>query len=93
MAIYKVFISILLACFLRHVLFYVLQNLQPKDIVFRFYQKFSERDMKEITVEDVILEEFIELLNVVYPSHKPVSGVFKYTKLLFEEINLLPYSG
>lgn len=39
-----------------------------------FFSKFSERDKKEITVEDVILDEFIELLSVVYPSHKPVSG-------------------
>lgn len=39
-----------------------------------FFSKFSERDKKEITVEDVILDEFIELLNVVYPSHKPVTG-------------------
>uniref|UniRef100_A0A0M3IHG3 BTB domain-containing protein n=1 Tax=Ascaris lumbricoides TaxID=6252 RepID=A0A0M3IHG3_ASCLU len=39
-----------------------------------FFSRFSERDKKEIAIEDVILEEFIELLNVVYPSHKPVSG-------------------
>lgn len=39
-----------------------------------FFSKFSERDKKEIPVEDVILDEFIELLNVVYPSHKPVSA-------------------
>lgn len=39
-----------------------------------FFSKFSERDKKEITVEDVILDEFLELLSVVYPSHKPVSG-------------------
>ncbi|KAK6105084.1 BTB/POZ domain containing protein [Brugia malayi] len=39
-----------------------------------FFSKFSERDKKEITVEDVILDEFIELLSVVYPSHKPVSA-------------------
>uniref|UniRef100_A0A1I7XHI6 MATH domain-containing protein n=1 Tax=Heterorhabditis bacteriophora TaxID=37862 RepID=A0A1I7XHI6_HETBA len=38
-----------------------------------FFSKFSEREKKEIPVEDVILEEFIELLNVVYPSHKPIS--------------------
>lgn len=39
-----------------------------------FFSKFSERDKKEICVEDVILDEFIELLNVVYPSHKRVSA-------------------
>ncbi|CAJ0593526.1 unnamed protein product [Cylicocyclus nassatus] len=38
-----------------------------------FFGKFSEREKREIAVEDVILEEFIELLNVVYPSHKPIS--------------------
>ncbi|VDN39822.1 unnamed protein product, partial [Gongylonema pulchrum] len=37
-----------------------------------FFSKFRERDKKEITVEDVILDEFLELLNVVYPSHKPL---------------------
>ncbi|VDM48949.1 unnamed protein product [Toxocara canis] len=39
-----------------------------------FFSRFSERDKKEIAIEDVILEEFVELLNVVYPSHKPVSA-------------------
>jgi hypothetical protein len=39
-----------------------------------FFSRFSERDMKEIPVEDVIPEEFMELLNVVYPSHKPISA-------------------
>ncbi|VDM96127.1 unnamed protein product [Thelazia callipaeda] len=39
-----------------------------------FFSKFSERNKKEITVEDVILDEFIEMLSVVYPSHKPVSA-------------------
>ncbi|MCP9264227.1 BTB and MATH domain-containing protein 38 [Dirofilaria immitis] len=34
----------------------------------------SKAGQKEITVEDVILDEFIELLSVVYPSHKPVSA-------------------
>ncbi|VDD93455.1 unnamed protein product [Enterobius vermicularis] len=39
-----------------------------------FFSRFSERDKKEIPIEDVILDEFVELLNVVYPSHKPVSA-------------------
>ncbi|KAH7693549.1 BTB/POZ domain-containing protein, partial [Aphelenchoides avenae] len=39
-----------------------------------FFSGFSERDKKEIPVEDVIPEEFIELLNVVYPSHKPITA-------------------
>uniref|UniRef100_A0A914C9G7 BTB domain-containing protein n=1 Tax=Acrobeloides nanus TaxID=290746 RepID=A0A914C9G7_9BILA len=39
-----------------------------------FFSKFSEREMKEIPVEDVIYEEFVELLNVVYPSHKPITA-------------------
>ncbi|VDK80849.1 unnamed protein product, partial [Anisakis simplex] len=38
-----------------------------------FFSRFSEREKKEIAIEDVILEEFVELLNVVYPSHKPIS--------------------
>ncbi|TKR93936.1 hypothetical protein L596_008297 [Steinernema carpocapsae] len=39
-----------------------------------FFSKFSERTMREIQIEDVLLEEFIELLNVVYPSHKNISA-------------------
>uniref|UniRef100_A0A1I7Y2H8 BTB domain-containing protein n=1 Tax=Steinernema glaseri TaxID=37863 RepID=A0A1I7Y2H8_9BILA len=39
-----------------------------------FFSKFSERTMREIQIEDVLLEEFIELLNVVYPSHKSISA-------------------
>jgi len=39
-----------------------------------FFSKFSECSMKEIPVEDVILDEFVELLNVVYPSHKPITA-------------------
>uniref|UniRef100_A0AC34RPW0 BTB domain-containing protein n=1 Tax=Panagrolaimus sp. JU765 TaxID=591449 RepID=A0AC34RPW0_9BILA len=38
-----------------------------------FYSNFAERDKKEINIEDVLLEEFLELLHVIYPSHKPVS--------------------
>lgn len=38
-----------------------------------FYSNFSEREKKEIPVEDVIFDEFVELLNVVYPSRRPVS--------------------
>ncbi|KAK0425658.1 hypothetical protein QR680_009305 [Steinernema hermaphroditum] len=39
-----------------------------------FFSKFSERTMREIQIEDVLLEEFIELLNVVYPSHKSITA-------------------
>ncbi|CAI5441504.1 unnamed protein product [Caenorhabditis angaria] len=39
-----------------------------------FFSNFKEREKKEIVVEDVVFEEFIELLNVVYPSHKSVNG-------------------
>ncbi|VDK53109.1 unnamed protein product [Anisakis simplex] len=44
--------------------------------VFRamFFSDFAERDKEEIVIEDVILEEFVELLNVIYPTHKPVSN-------------------
>jgi hypothetical protein len=54
----------------------ILQYLALYSPVFHamFFSKFSECSMKEIPVEDVILEEFIELLNVVYPSHKPITG-------------------
>ncbi|KAE9548649.1 hypothetical protein FO519_008140 [Halicephalobus sp. NKZ332] len=38
-----------------------------------FYSNFIERDKKEIPVEDVLLEEFLELLHVVYPSHKSIT--------------------
>jgi hypothetical protein len=38
-----------------------------------FYGSFVEKDKKEIPIEDVILEEFVELLNVVYPSHKSIT--------------------
>lgn len=39
-----------------------------------FYSNFVEHDMKEVPVEDVILKEFVEMLNVVFPSHAPVTG-------------------
>lgn len=38
-----------------------------------FFSRFVERSMSEIPVEDVILDEFVELLAVVYPSHKPIT--------------------
>lgn len=40
-----------------------------------FYGEFRERDMEEVPLEDVILEEFTELLQVIYPSHKKVTGI------------------
>lgn len=43
--------------------------------------------MKEIPIEDVILDEFIELLSVVYPSHKPISGNFSKKYFLKLKIN------
>jgi hypothetical protein len=39
-----------------------------------FYSNFVEKDRKEIPIEDVMLDEFLELLNLVYPSHKPVTA-------------------
>ncbi|VDK17666.1 unnamed protein product [Anisakis simplex] len=44
--------------------------------VFRamFFSDFVERDKDEIVIKDVIIEEFVEMLNVTYPSHKPVSN-------------------
>ncbi|KJH45953.1 BTB/POZ domain protein, partial [Dictyocaulus viviparus] len=38
-----------------------------------FFGEFSEHDKCEIPIEGVILDEFIELLNVVYPSRKPIT--------------------
>uniref|UniRef100_A0A914XR04 BTB domain-containing protein n=1 Tax=Plectus sambesii TaxID=2011161 RepID=A0A914XR04_9BILA len=39
-----------------------------------FFAGFRERVMDEIPVEDVILEEFMELLHVIYPSHKAITA-------------------
>uniref|UniRef100_A0A7E4UL06 BTB domain-containing protein n=1 Tax=Panagrellus redivivus TaxID=6233 RepID=A0A7E4UL06_PANRE len=39
-----------------------------------FYSSFIERDKREIPIEDVIYEEFLELLHVLYPSRKPVTA-------------------
>ncbi len=39
-----------------------------------FFGEFRERDLSEVPVEDVILEEFMEMLHVIYPSHKPITG-------------------
>uniref|UniRef100_A0A0K0F8R9 BTB domain-containing protein n=1 Tax=Strongyloides venezuelensis TaxID=75913 RepID=A0A0K0F8R9_STRVS len=40
-----------------------------------FFSNFAESNMKEITIKDVDVDEFIELLEVIYPSHKPISAV------------------
>lgn len=39
-----------------------------------FFSNFQEREKTQIELEDVILEEFRELLNVIYPCHKPVTA-------------------
>ncbi|CAB3404146.1 unnamed protein product [Caenorhabditis bovis] len=39
-----------------------------------FFSNFSEREKRKIKVEDVIFEEFVELLNVIYPSHRPINA-------------------
>lgn len=39
-----------------------------------FFSNFAESNMKEITIKDVDIDEFIELLEVIYPSHKPISA-------------------
>ncbi|VDM50589.1 unnamed protein product [Toxocara canis] len=40
-----------------------------------FFAKFSGcRGKREVQLDGVILEELIELLDVIYPSHKPVTG-------------------
>ncbi|CAI2337567.1 unnamed protein product [Caenorhabditis sp. 36 PRJEB53466] len=39
-----------------------------------FYSNFQEREKAQVELEDVILEEFRELLNIIYPCHKPVTA-------------------
>ncbi|PAV90569.1 hypothetical protein WR25_13249 [Diploscapter pachys] len=39
-----------------------------------FYSNFCEKEKKEILLDDVIYEEFVEFLNVIYPSHRPVTA-------------------
>ncbi|CEF66454.1 BTB/POZ-like domain and MATH domain and TRAF-like domain and BTB/POZ fold domain and BTB/POZ domain-containing protein [Strongyloides ratti] len=40
-----------------------------------FYSNFAESTMETITIKDVNIDQFIELLEVIYPSHKPISTV------------------
>ncbi|CAL2033248.1 unnamed protein product [Caenorhabditis brenneri] len=39
-----------------------------------FFSNFQEREKTQIELEDVVLEEFRELLYVIYPSHKQVTA-------------------
>lgn len=39
-----------------------------------FSENFSEHQMKEIPIKGVDFEEFLELLRVIYPSRKSVTG-------------------
>ncbi|ULU06456.1 hypothetical protein L5515_014490 [Caenorhabditis briggsae] len=39
-----------------------------------FFSNFQEREKTQIELEDVVLEEFRELLNIIYPCHKPVTA-------------------
>lgn len=39
-----------------------------------FYADFSEKQLSEVPLNDVDLDEFIEFLNVLYPVRKQVSG-------------------
>lgn len=39
-----------------------------------FFSNFQEREKNQVELEDVILEEFSELLHVIYPCHKPVTA-------------------
>lgn len=54
-----------------------------------FYAEFRERDMEEVPLEDVILEEFTELLQVIYPSHKKVTGLC--FSAIFRSINFFAF--
>ncbi|GMR54564.1 hypothetical protein PMAYCL1PPCAC_24759, partial [Pristionchus mayeri] len=38
-----------------------------------FYGDFAEKDKKEIEVKDIKKEEFLEMLNVIYPPHKKIT--------------------
>uniref|UniRef100_A0A0M3IUL2 BTB domain-containing protein n=1 Tax=Ascaris lumbricoides TaxID=6252 RepID=A0A0M3IUL2_ASCLU len=39
-----------------------------------FFAEFSRcRDKREVHIDGVLLEEFTELLDVIYPSHKPIT--------------------
>ncbi|GMR54566.1 hypothetical protein PMAYCL1PPCAC_24761, partial [Pristionchus mayeri] len=38
-----------------------------------FYGDFSEKDKKEIELKDIKKEEFLEMLNVIYPPHKKIT--------------------
>jgi hypothetical protein len=44
-----------------------------------FYGDFRESNMAEVPIEDVILEEFVDMLNVIYPSHKTVTGMHPHS--------------
>lgn len=39
-----------------------------------FFGEFRERSLSFVPIEDVILDEFVEMLGVIYPSHKPVTA-------------------
>lgn len=39
-----------------------------------FFSNFQEREKTQVELEDVVLEEFRELLHVIYPCHKPITS-------------------
>ncbi|GMS97113.1 hypothetical protein PENTCL1PPCAC_19288, partial [Pristionchus entomophagus] len=44
-----------------------------------FYGEFAEKNQKEIKLKDIDHQEFVEMLNVIYPPHQTISGVnFEY---------------
>lgn len=43
-----------------------------------FNQNFAERNQKEVKLEAIDPKEFKELLNVIYPLQKPITGIKFY---------------
>ncbi|VDK41380.1 unnamed protein product [Anisakis simplex] len=44
-----------------------------------FNPKYQYGYKKELKLDDVLLDEFVELLEVIYPSHKPVNGQYCFS--------------
>ncbi|GMR55285.1 hypothetical protein PMAYCL1PPCAC_25480, partial [Pristionchus mayeri] len=48
-----------------------------------FFGEFAEKDKEEVEIKDVVYEEFVDLLKVIYPGHSPftISNVSHVLKL------------
>ncbi|GMT02021.1 hypothetical protein PENTCL1PPCAC_24195, partial [Pristionchus entomophagus] len=47
-----------------------------------FYGNFDEKDKKEMELKDVNRDEFIEMLNVIYPSNAMITGLHNFPNFL-----------